>query len=360
MYIYERLRQHLDSFVLRAPEGGGILEILRIRFSPEEAEVALLMGPDHRAPAQVAAGTRFSESEMHSILEQMADKALVYKKIVDQENSAREIYSLLPTAVGLWETSFATGEKSPRTEQLAHLWREYYQSGWGKSMFGSAPFTRVIPVARSLSSGQEIMPYETAAELIKQYDFAVVIHCPCRLSAELDGAGCGKPTEVCFHFGDLAKFMAEKGYGREVSQDEVLQILDETEKAGLVHMVGNAKEMGVAMCSCCACCCTQLRAITEMQIPAENAMAVSRFIASVNPDDCVACELCVKRCHFTAVAMEGSVARFDGARCVGCGLCVTTCPTKAIDLKERTDYSEPLDTGMQLFAAWSEPASPEE
>ena len=67
MYIYERLRQHLDSFVLRAPEGGGILEILRIRFSPEEAEVALLMGPDHRAPAQVAAGTRFSESEMHSI-----------------------------------------------------------------------------------------------------------------------------------------------------------------------------------------------------------------------------------------------------------------------------------------------------
>jgi len=351
--VYARLRQHLDEFVLRAPEASSILEILRIRFTPEEAEVALLLGQLHQEVNELAQKAGRNVGELHAILERMADKALVYKKTEVRDGGSRELYSLLPTAVGLWETSFATGEKSPRTQQLAHLWREYYQSGWGQSMFGSSPFTRVIPVAQSLSPNQEIMPYEQAAELIKEYDFAVVIHCPCRMSAELDGAGCGKPTEVCFHFGDLARFMVARGYGREVGQAEVLEILAQTEQAGLVHMVGNSKEMGVAMCSCCTCCCTQLRAIAEMQIPSANAMAASRFRACVEKENCIGCGVCQERCQFSAVNLQDGIAAIAQERCIGCGLCVSTCPTRAIGMVEREDYREPVDTGMQLFEAWS-------
>ena len=94
-----------------------------------------------------------------------------------------------------------------------------------------------------------------AAELIKQQNYACVIHCPCRSAAALDGAGCGKPTDVCMHFGNLARFFVEKGYAREINLEQALAILDETDKAGLIHMVANSKEMGVAMCSCCTCCC---------------------------------------------------------------------------------------------------------
>lgn len=351
MDVYAKLRAHLDQFVLGAPEAEAILEILRIRFTPEEAEVALLLGQNHVEASTLARKANRSESELCPILEQMADKALVYKKTTTRDGVTKELYGLLPTAVGLWETSFATGEKNARTEQLARLWREYYNSGWGKGMFGGAPFTRVIPVAKSVDARQEILPYEKAVDLIKEYDFAVVIHCPCRKSAELTGAGCGKPTEVCFHFGDLARFMVDKGLGREVNQEEVLAILDMTEKAGLVHMVGNSKEMGVAMCSCCSCCCTQLRAIKELSIP--NAMAQSRFLAEVEPEKCISCGVCEERCQFDAVTSDEGVAKIGNERCVGCGLCVTTCPTGAISLKERESYREPFDTGMQLFEAWS-------
>lgn len=348
--VYVKLRKHLDTFVLSAPEAESILGILRIRFTPEEAGAALILSQQHVEITKLAQRGNLDVNVLRPVLERMADKALVYKKNITQDGVAKELYCLLPTAVGLWETSFATGERNPRTEQLARLWQEYYKSGWGKSMLGGAPFTRVIPVGKSIDTSQEIFPYEKAAELIKRYDFAVVIHCPCRKSAELSGSSCGKVTEVCFHFGDLARFMSERGYGREVDQTEVLEILDQTEKAGLVHVVGNAKEMGVSMCSCCPCCCTQLQAIAHKP----HAMAKSRFIAGVEQARCIACGLCAKRCPVRGVTSIMGPLHISEEKCIGCGLCVTTCPTQAISLKERQTYQEPFDTGRQLFAAWSQ------
>lgn len=351
--VYVRLRRHMENFILATPEAESILGILRIRFTPEEAEVCLILGQGHEELSVLATKSNRSERELRSMLEQMADKALVFKITSTEDGASKELYSLFPTAVGLWETSFATGERNPETVELARLWREYYKSGWGESMFGAVPFTRVIPVGKSVPAQTEILSYEKASDLIRQYDYAVVIHCPCRKSAELAGAGCGKPTEVCFHFGDLARFMVDKGYGREVSLEEALEILDMTEKAGLVHMVGNAKEMGAAMCSCCSCCCTQLGAIKEFSLPNAKAMARSRFMAQVGPDKCVSCEVCVERCQFNAISNGSGNFRVNEENCLGCGLCVTTCPTEAISMKERAVYQEPPDTGLQLFEAWS-------
>ncbi|MBE0596489.1 MAG: hypothetical protein IH614_04400, partial [Desulfuromonadales bacterium] len=113
--VYTRLRAHLNTFILGAPEAVAILEILRLRFTPAEAEVALLLGPSHVDAVTLAARSNRREDELLTLLEQMADKALVYKKVVEREGGARDVYSLLPTAVGLWETSFATGERNPRT-----------------------------------------------------------------------------------------------------------------------------------------------------------------------------------------------------------------------------------------------------
>lgn len=55
------------------------------------------------------------------MLEQMADKALVLKVTRAVGGFTKELHALLPTAVGLMETSFATGERSPRTERLLLL-----------------------------------------------------------------------------------------------------------------------------------------------------------------------------------------------------------------------------------------------
>jgi ferredoxin len=152
------------------------------------------------------------------------------------------------------------------------------------------------------------------------------------------------------HFGHLAKFFVEKGYARHITNEEALEILDMTEKAGLVHEVANSKEMGVAMCSCCKCCCTQLRAVKEMS--KLDAMAPSRFVAEVNEELCIICGVCGERCQVDAVGPdEGSregTSKVNRIRCIGCGLCVTQCPTEAIAMNVRGSYQEPVDTLLEL------------
>ena len=346
--IYVRLRCHLDEFVLGAPESQAILEILKLRFTPEEAEAALLLSQTPQGLEAMADNTDISKHDLGAILDQMANKALVFKQGKEIDGSKRDIYSLLPTAVGLWETSFATGVRNHKTEQLARYWREYYKDGWGKSMFsGGLPFTRVIPVGKALvDSCQEVYSHEQAAELINTQKYICVLHCPCRISAELAGNGCGKPTETCLHFGELARFFVKKGYARELNREEALKIMEMTEEAGLIHMVGNSKEMGVAMCSCCTCCCTQLRGIKEFGI--SDVMASSRFIANVDTDTCVLCGTCKDRCQLNAISMGDDTAILDAKRCLGCGLCVTTCPTESVTLILRETYEDPVETCMDL------------
>lgn len=339
--VYSKLRRHLDTFVLGAPEADSILEILRIRFTPEEAETALILRQLPEELGALANSSGRSQEDLRTILEQMADKALVLKVTNTVDGVTKELYALLPTAVGLMESSFATGERTPRTQQLARYWREYYNSGWGERMNSAKiPFGRVLPIEQSVTAQQEIYSYEKASTLIKEHDYACVVHCACRTAADLDGKGCGKPTEVCLHFGDLARFFVERGYARAVSQEEVLAILDKTERAGLVHMVSNTKEMGVAMCSCCTCCCSVLRAIAEMPNP--DAIAKSRFTAELDMDKCIFCDVCLDRCWIGAISFTDGVGTVDRNKCYGCGLCVTECPPEAIALKPKEGYQEPV------------------
>lgn len=350
--VYQQLQQHLDTFMLRAPAADALIEILKIRFTPEEAAAALLLEQRPQSIQEIADKHSMVAADIETRLEAMADKALVFKQKKTRAEGEINVYSLLPTAVGLWETSFAKGEHTPEKKQLAHHWREYYKKGWGQAMFTSGvPFTRVIPVSRSVKADQEVYPYEQAAELIQQQGYACVLHCPCRKAAELDGSGCGKPTEVCMHFGELARFFVEKGYAREISLQEALDILEMTEKAGLIHMVGNAKEMGVALCSCCSCCCTQFSAMQAMQVA--EPVAHSRFVARVDEAECIGCGICEEeRCMVEAIAVVDEIARVDPQRCIGCGLCVTACPQEALSLQEREDYQAPVDTGMDLLRAF--------
>jgi ferredoxin len=350
--VHQQLQQHLDTFMLRAPAADALIEILKIRFTPEEAAAALLLDQRPQTIQAIAQRAGVEAAAIEARLEEMADKALVFKKKKTVVEGEINVYSLLPTAVGLWETSFAKGEHTPEKKRLANHWREYYRQGWGKAMFTSdVRFTRVIPVSRSVKADQEVYPYEQAAELIKQQGYACVLHCPCRKAAELDGGGCGKPTEVCMHFGELAEFFVEKGYAREITLQEALDILEMTEKAGLIHMVGNSKEMGVALCSCCSCCCTQFSAMKTMQVA--EPVARSRFVAQVDEVFCIGCSICQeKRCMVDAITVVDGIARVAPARCVGCGLCVTACPQEALSLKEKEDYQEPVDTGMDLLRAF--------
>jgi len=64
-------------------------------------------------------------------------------------------------------------------------------------------------------------------------------------------------------------------------------------------------------------------------------------IATVNPNRCTACELCILVCAYNAIEIEetrtGKTAKVNSALCKGCGACAATCRCSAIDIKGFTD-----------------------
>jgi heterodisulfide reductase subunit A len=70
------------------------------------------------------------------------------------------------------------------------------------------------------------------------------------------------------------------------------------------------------------------------------------IIASVNPNRCTACELCIMVCAYNAIEIEetkmGKIAKVNSALCKGCGACAATCRCSAIDIKGFTDMQMSL------------------
>lgn len=69
-------------------------------------------------------------------------------------------------------------------------------------------------------------------------------------------------------------------------------------------------------------------------------------------DKCKGCALCVKKCPFEAITMEGKLAVI-GAACTGCGVCVDACKFKAIEKVEdevRVEINIDDYSGIWVFA----------
>lgn len=75
------------------------------------------------------------------------------------------------------------------------------------------------------------------------------------------------------------------------------------------------------------------------------------LVATVDPDRCSACGLCVPICPYDAREVDRAVgySRVNEALCQGCGACVAVCPNKACRLKN--DTPEQVIGEIEVFTA---------
>ncbi len=148
--------------------------------------------------------------------------------------------------------------------------------------------------------------------------------CDCRAIV----GGCDRPVDVCLRFDN------ERGLGREISQERAIEILHETDAAGLTHTdyLGRSAGDMHAICNCCTDCCFPHRA--ARQLDAEAVWPRRRHVADIDTDACEPCGRCAMRCPFGAITSESEGRpRLEPSACRGCGLCSTTCPTEAIAMR---------------------------
>lgn len=351
--LYENLAQHLDQGIVGAPTSPALLEILRVLFPLQEAEVALKLGMQDQSLAELRDSFPELGDSLEEVLDRMAGQGTVF---TSQRPGAERTYRLLPSVVGWAETPFWAGKETERSRKLAPLWLKYREEAFGAELSrGDMPVVRVLPVSKKLRESGEVLPYNALAAMVEAQSYCAVAHCPCRQMHAQTGDACDHSLENCLHFGSMGRYMVEQGLARKISAVETLAILKAANEEGLVHSVENINGHLGTICNCCGCCCVFLETKSKMGL---HTISASSYVAQVDPERCAACGTCEDRCPVGAIAVgDEDIAVVDENICIGCGVCTPTCETEAVELSLRSEASPPPDLSEFLTARYKEASS---
>jgi electron transport complex protein RnfB len=339
---YEKLRDYLNQLPLGFPEtpSGVELKILKKLFSESEAELALLLTPIPEETHQIAGRNAIPMEGLEESLESMSKKGLIFR-IRRQEKT---LYNLAPFMIGLYEYSV---EKMDR--ELAELCRQYYDEAYQEEMGASnVPGFKVIPITQNIDADLVLFPYEKLKEEVRASRKIAVAECVCRKETRLMDHGCDYPRETCLSFGSAAEYYIENGMGREINSEEAIRILEEADKAGLVHAGANTTHLS-NICNCCPCCCASMKGMVQKGHDRQKYMNAI-YEAVVDMTACLSCEECSNRCPVKAITVD-ETAVINRDKCLGCGLCAAVCPTEALSLHLRADRQEPFRNTFELGMA---------
>lgn len=351
--VYQRLALHLSVLGMGMPTRDDLLVILRENLSPEEAEIALLL-PTRVAPLELTGLSRlmqdslYAKEELEKILASLSDRGLI---LSGQTDSGEIGYALHQVGFGFPQTFFWQGPDNPRAQKMAGLAGKYFNREVTREAFGGSetkPY-RYIPPAGAIAPDQAVYPYHMMESVINKAKTFAVTNCACRIPFKMKGGKCDHPDEVCLKYDDMAQFVIDKGFGREISREEALDILKMSEEAGLVHFVDNTIEGVKHTCNCCGCACWNVGNIKRRKIPRDAIMA-TYFMRETYNAICGRCGICVDVCPVNALKIDEEYPELDEDWCIGCGVCITKCPTGAAKLRLRTDVEKvPADSFKELY-----------
>lgn len=329
--VYHRLQQRLDRMPTGAPDSAVFQQILRLLFTPEQAELAARM-PTVCSLSTLSDRTGRTESDLDAAVTQMAAKGLV----MDLEHNGKRYVALAPVVIGFFEFTFMRVREDAPMEELAELFHEYM---FDDDALAHAVFRGSTQIGRSLvreealpdSPQVEVLDWELATHIVSEAPSVAVSLCPCRTHAALIGEACDAPTRTCLTFGGAADALVRAGIAEPISNDEGLDILREAKEAGLAQTADNVKHGISYMCNCCGCCCGMMQSIRRHDIT--GAIVSSNWMAHVDLDMCRGCKKCFRACPADAITMvdnEGQGKRkywaiVDPDRCLGCGVCDEAC-----------------------------------
>jgi Pyruvate/2-oxoacid:ferredoxin oxidoreductase delta subunit len=312
------------------PDSKYIPKILQYLTTDQQAEMLMALP---KTAAQLAEQFGLSTEDAEAAIDDLYRKGLAFGKEKDGE-------MLWRAPMHLAQFHDATIVWPEATEEFLELWRIYMEEEWPQLAPGLAkilprPFTRVIPVEASLDGGKaKVLAPENVRQIIADADKIAVTKCTCRLTMKK----CDAPIDVCLQINKGAQYTIDRGSGREVSKEEAMKIIEDTEKAGLIHVTMNKADVGHFICNCCGCCCQSFTMLISDNV---NLCDPSRYAPQVDADTCTGCGTCADRCYFSAIAVnDDNLAQVNVEQCLGCGQCAFICPEEAITMVEErsTDF----------------------
>ena len=335
---YRLLRQQMDHNVSGVPETPTILKILKLLYSPEEAELARQLPTRPVALPELARRVGMPEDELRDKMTDLARRGLA----LDVEKKGQCYYALPPVLGGIFEFVFMRPRDDFPMEELARLFDEYMNREEAFSLAayaGETQFARAFVHEEAVLEGDhtEILDWERVSKIIETASCISIALCPCRHKNGHLGKACDAPQRTCISLNGGAEMMIHSGISERIDAREALRIVDECKSAGLAQCGDNVKRGVTFICNCCGCCCTMVQAIRTFNLG--HAIVSSNWIAEGDSRECTGCGRCAGACPAAAIAMQdGSGRRYpllDESLCLGCGVCSTTCKSGAIRMKAR-------------------------
>lgn len=344
--VYRKLQQHLDNMPVGFPatESGVELRILKRLFTPEEAEIGLLLSVVPEELERIhrrAKGTGLAREELERTLDRMVEKG----SILGAGRPDRRRYSKAQLAVGMYEF-----QVDRLTKEFQQDVEQYFKEGFGEAFHG--PRTgqmRTIPINARFVPERKVGRYDDARQLIEGTKGPIaVMNCVCRQGQDLKDEPCRQTDarRVCMTFRGAARRLIEEGTAQPVSCEEALAYARKAEEDGMVLQPENTQDPHF-ICFCCGCCCGVLRTAKQFPRPAEYLQ--SNYRAVVDSELCTECETCRSRCPMDALDSSDGATRVDPHRCIGCALCVTTCPSEALSLVAKERETVPPSDQRSLY-----------
>ncbi len=341
--IYEKLREKMNLFPVRVPRTREVIEMFKVLYTPAEAEFLTSFSAPFQNPEtmdQIVEKTGKTREEVQKIIDGLILRGLLHRF---KGKDGTVYYTMMPLVPGLELYYFSSGGDSDEKRRAAKLFNKYYMAGLGTELGASNyPWARLVPsektitVEKELSADLLILPFEKMSEFLKTSRKIAVINCSCRIIKQ-----CDHPLETCLVFDSVAEYMVERGFGRYLSLEEALELVERTEEEGLVHNTTNTQMKPTFVCSCCTCACIILRGLAELNNP--RAFAKSNFLPVRDDEICTKCKTCIDVCPMQAnvyhAAHDNEPERilFLEERCIGCGLCASHCKNGAVKLVKVRD-----------------------
>ena len=323
--VYQQLADMIDEEdVVGIQKTPAVLKVLSLQFTPEEARLALQV---HLAGAkldEIAERSGIKKEKLKKLLNTMADKGTMFIEPGKEDPTYKVVGASAP---GLTETGLWGNIKYPFTVELGKALHQVLKE-WSEEKLCKLGFPFAPVWAGTLALPDDVQTSENLAEVIRDAGHWSVSPCPCRLSHWLVDPGnhCEHILETCIHTGDLSRWAVEHGMARELSYDEVVELLRECNRDGLVHTL----DINSVICNCCDDCC----AIFHGHKLGAPTFIPSHFMAQVDEETCKACKTCAERCPVGAIEVD-DFSSVNQDICLGCGVCVPTCKTKSIKLVRR-------------------------
>jgi ferredoxin len=350
--VYRNLQEHIDEYLpmnYPSTETGVEIRLLKHLFTPEEARLTLNLSALPESLELIHKRLKdsgMSIEELEQKLDVLVEKGAIWGgKIIPRKKGEKQ-YSLAQFALGMFELQVDKITKEFMEDAHEYIEETYYKE-WHKT--DTPCQMRTIPVDHSITVEHNVSTYDSLRQIIENTEGPIsVMNCICRTGMDLLDQPCAQTDirETCIQIGNYAEFFCERGSGREVTKEEMFEILQKFEDIGLILQPENTQNPGF-ICACCGDCCISLAQVKRFPRPAE--FYETNYNALVNSEECQSCNICMDRCQLQALSIVNNVSTVNLDRCIGCGNCVTTCPSNAIQLQKKEKEKVPPKNFMSLM-----------